>query len=122
MQEIDGVKFIIGDFLHENVKHKILNFFNNKIDIVISDMTSNTTGNKEVDSYRTGELCLNAMNFSIKILKKKCYFISKIFMGSSFGEINNIAKNLFEKVIKFKPTSSRQESRELYLICKNIRY
>ena len=55
-------------------------------------MAVNTTGNKNLDAISTGELTLNAMNFSIKYLKKNGSFLSKIFMGSTFNEIVKNAK------------------------------
>ena len=99
---------------------KIMLYFNNKIDVVLSDMAANTSGNKALDSYRTGELCLNAMNLSTKILSQDGVFLSKIFMGSIFQEINEIAKKNFKKVVKYKPLSSKKESKEIYIFCKGI--
>ncbi len=83
-------------------------------------MAANTTGNKNLDSYRTGELCLNSMNLALKILEKKGVFVSKIFMGSIFQEINEKAKKNFKKVIKYKPLSSKKESKEIYIYCEGI--
>ena len=60
------------------------------------------------------------MEFSKKILKNDGAFLSKLFMGSNFKEIENTAKKSFKKVIKYKPISSRKESRELYIFCKSI--
>ena len=120
MKKIDNVEFFCGDFLDLNIQNKIANFFSKKINVVISDMASNITGNKSMDSIRTAELCLGAMEFSKKILKNDGSFLSKLFMGANFKEIENNAKKSFKKVIKYKPISSRKESRELYIFCKNI--
>ena len=68
MKKIDNVEFFCGDFLDLNIQNKIANFFSKKINVVISDMASNITGNKSMDSIRTAELCLGAMEFSKKIL------------------------------------------------------
>ena len=83
-------------------------------------MAANTSGNKTLDSYRTGELCLNAMNLAIKILAQDGVFLSKLFMGSIYNEINEKAKNCFKKVVKYKPLSSKRESKEIYIFCKGI--
>ena len=120
MEKINNINFIKGDFNEEKVYNKIIDYFDNKIDIVLSDMASNTTGNKTLDTYRTGELCLNAMNLAIKILKKDGVFLSKIFMGSIFSEIDEKAKKNFKKVIKYKPLSSKKESKEIYIYCKGV--
>ena len=120
MKEIDNVNFIKGDFMDKDIYEKITSYFNGKIDVVLSDMASNTSGNKELDSYRTGELCLKAMNFSKQILKDDGVFLSKLFMGSIFKEINETAKKSFKNVVKFKPLSSKKESKEIYIYCKGI--
>ena len=120
MDEISNVTFILGDFLSDKIQERISKHFKTKIDIVVSDMASNTTGNKDLDSFRTSELCLNAMTFSRKILNNNGIFLSKFFMGSSFNEIQTKANAFFKKVVFYKPNSSRKESRELYMFCKNI--
>ena len=104
-----------------SLKKKIENNFDEKIDLVVSDMAVNTTGNKNVDSLVTGELSIEAMNFSLKILKKNGIFVSKIFMGSSFNEIVDSAKKNFKEFHVYKPPSSRKESKENFIICKNLR-
>ena len=120
MDSIYGVKFILGDINDQELIAKIKNYFDNKIDVIISDMATNTTGNKNLDSYRTGELCLNAMELATKLLDKEGVFLSKVFMGSVFTEINEKAKKSFKKVIKYKPLSSRKESKEIYIFCKGL--
>ena len=81
--EVENTFQIIGDFTQDIYKQKILNFFQGKIDIIISDMAVNTTGNKNLDSIQTSELCLDAMRFSKEVLKKNGIFVSKIFVGST---------------------------------------
>ena len=121
MLPIENTYQIKGDFTDNKNKTRILEYFNDKIDLVVSDMAVNTTGNKNIDSLVTGELCIEAMNFSLETLKKKGVFISKIFMGSSFNEIINLAKKNFKEFYVFKPPSSRKESKESFIICKNLR-
>ena len=120
-EHIDKVNKIVGDFTKSENKEKIKNFFNKKVDVVISDMAVNTTGNKNLDSIVTGELCIEAMEFAFEILDKKGKFVSKIFMGSSFNEIVADAKKKFREVNIFKPLSSRKDSKESFIICKFLR-
>ena len=120
MEKIYNVRFLKRDFLNPNTTEEIISYFNNRVDIVLSDMAANTSGNKELDSYRTGELCLNSMDFAKKILTKDGIFLSKLFMGSIFNEINEKANNYFKKVIKYKPLSSKKESKEIYIFCKGV--
>ena len=120
MEKIERVEFMQGDLLDSKIEIKIFGFFQKKIDVVISDMAANTSGNKNLDSYKTGELCLRAMDLALKILNKDGVFLSKLFMGSVFEEINKNAKKYFKKVVKYKPLSSKKESKEIYIYCKGI--
>ena len=120
MEKINNVDFIKGDLNESEIFDKILNFFNKKIDVVISDMATNTSGNKNLDTYRTGQLCIKSMDFATKILNKEGVFVSKLFMGSIFAEINKKAKETFKKVVVYKPLSSKKESKEIYFYCKGI--
>ena len=121
LDKIENVTHIKGDFTDEITQKKIEKNFDEKIDLVVSDMAVNTTGNKNVDSLVTGELSIEAMNFSFKILKKNGVLVSKIFMGSSFNEIVDSAKKNFKEFHVYKPPSSRKESKENFIICKNLR-
>jgi len=120
-EEIENVFQIIGDFTEKNYKKEILNFFEGKIDIVLSDMAVNTTGNKNLDSIQTSELCLDAMRFSKEILKYDGKFISKIFVGSTFNEIITESKKIFKNSKVYKPNASRKESKESFIICNMLR-
>ena len=121
MEKVDNVVQILGDFNAEENQTKIKNLFKSNVDVVLSDMAVNTTGNKNIDSIYTGELCKEAMLFSKKMLKKDGKFISKIFMGSSFNEIITETKLIFKEFKVFKPKSSRKDSKESFIICKNLR-
>ena len=100
---------------------KIADYFTKKIDVVLSDMAENTTGNKNLDVISTTELYEEAMFFSKEILKNNGTFISKIFMGSTFDEIIKKTKIIFKNVKVFKPVSSRKDSKESFIICKFLR-
>ena len=119
--EIENVFQIVGDFTEDIYKQKILNFFKGKIDIIISDMAVNTTGNKNLDSIQTSELCIDAMRFSKDVLKKDGIFVSKIFVGSTFNEIIDEFKKIFKRNKVFKPQASRKESKESFVVCSMLR-
>ena len=121
MEAIHNILQIKGDFTEKKNQSKINDFFKSNVDVVLSDMAVNTTGNKNIDSIYTGELCMEAMIFSKKILNSDGKFISKIFMGSTFNEIITEAKLIFKEVKVFKPKSSRKNSKENFIICKNLR-
>ena len=121
MDKIDNVHHIIGDFNDKESKNKIKQYFSSKIDLVISDMAENTTGNKNLDVISTSELCKEAMNFAKEILKENGSFVCKIFMGSTFNEIMKESKIIFNEVKVFKPSSSRKDSKESFIICRFLR-
>ena len=121
MSPINNGIHIKGDFTEPNIQEKIKKNLSKEFDVVMSDMAVNTTGVKNLDSIQTGELCKEAMTFSKKVISSKGYFISKIFMGSTFNEIVALGKKIFKEVKVFKPLSSRKESKESFIICKKIR-
>ena len=121
MEKIENIYQIKGDFTDELQQKKIFNYFGGKIDSIVSDMAVNTTGNKNLDALVTGELTIEALNFSTSMLKKQGNFVSKIFMGSSFNEIVSNAKKNFKEVNVFKPPASRKDSKESFIICKKLR-
>ena len=121
MENIDNTIQIKGDFTDTDTQNHIKNFLKKKPDVVMSDMAVNTTGIKNIDSIQTGELCKEAMIFSKDVISEKGFFISKIFMGSTFNEIVALGKKIFKEVKVFKPKSSRKDSKESFIICKNLR-
>ena len=60
-------------------KEKIKELFKGDLDVIVSDMAADTTGNKSLDAIRTNQLCMEAMDFSQKILKKWCICIKTIY-------------------------------------------
>ena len=121
MSPINNGIHIKGDFTEPDIQEKIKENLTKEFDVVMSDMAVNTTGIKNLDSIQTGELCKEAMIFSKKVISSKGYFISKIFMGSTFNEIVALGKKIFRDVKVFKPLSSRKESKESFIVCKKIR-
>ena len=121
MEPIDNTVQIKGDFTDDKTQQKIKELLVSKSDVVMSDMAVNTTGIKNIDSIQTGELCKEAMIFSKDIISNGGFFVSKIFMGGSFNEIVQLGKKIFKEVKVFKPKSSRKDSKEIFIICKNLR-
>ena len=121
MEAIENIIQVKGDFTDLESQEKIKGLFKSKVDVVVSDMAVNTTGIKDIDAIYTGELAMEAMNFSKEMLFKEGRFVSKIFLGSSFNEIVALGKKIFKEVKVFKPKSSRKESKESFIICKTLR-
>ena len=121
MEMIKNTTQIMGDFTETNIQNKSKTYLKKGADVIMSDMAVNTTGIKDIDAIQTGELCKEAMIFSRDVMSEKGFFISKIFMGSTFNEIVALGKKTFKEVKVFKPKSSRKDSKESFIICKNLR-
>ena len=121
MEPIPNIIQIKGDFTENKFQKIIKEQLHASADVVMSDMAVNTTGIKDIDAIQTGELCKEAIVFSKEVIKKQGFFISKIFMGSTFNEIVALGKKNYKEVKVFKPKSSRKDSKESFIICKNLR-
>ena len=121
MEKINNTIQIKGDFTDPKIQNLIKNELTKKPEVVMSDMAVNTTGIKDLDAIQTSELCKEAMIFTKDVVFSNGFFISKIFMGSSFNEIVALGKKIFKSVKVFKPQSSRKESKESFIVCKNLR-
>ena len=114
---IAGVVSLQKDFFAEDTKTLIINNLNNQFaDIVLSDMAANTTGHSATDHLRIIDLCENAFEFAINILKPGGHFIAKIFRGGTESDLLAKVKQNFTTVKHFKPAASRKSSSEFYLI------
>ena len=121
MEPIGNTLQIQGDFTDSKIQDEIIKNLQKKAEVVMSDMAVNTTGIKNIDAIYTGELCKEAMIFSKDVILDNGFFISKIFMGGTFNEIVAQGKSIFKEVKVFKPKSSRKDSKESFIICKNLR-
>jgi 23S rRNA (uridine2552-2'-O)-methyltransferase len=117
---IPGVISIQQDFFLSETKELIKNHLSDKtIDIVLSDMASNTTGHKATDHLKIMDLCENVFHFALEILKPGGCFVTKIFKGGIENELLSEIKQHFAVIKYFKPKSSRKESSESYLVAVN---
>jgi len=122
METIDNIFFYKKDFNDSDFLDFVNNFFKqNKVDIMLSDMAVNTTGNKDLDAIKTNAIALDVVNLSKLILKKKSSLLVKIFSGKDENILIKNAKELFKDIERIKPDSSRKESREMYLLCTDLK-
>lgn len=122
MEKIKNIFFFKKDFNDVDFLKFVDDFFNNsKVDLVLSDMAVNTTGNRDLDAFKTNSLALEVVNLSKNVLKNKSYLLLKFFTGRDDDILIKAVKDLFEKTIRIKPDSSRKDSREMYLLCKNLK-
>jgi len=122
IKEIPRVKFIQGDFTKDNIYQQIIKTIdNNKIDVVLSDMAPNMSGHISIDQPKSIYLNELALDITAKILQKNGRFLVKIFQGAGFDDYVKKIKNIFKKVIIYKPKASRPRSKEVYLIANIIK-
>ena len=123
MEPIEGVTFIHGSIDDEMIQEDALKRNDaNKFGLIISDMSPNKTGNKVSDQYTFYNIADSILEFSQNVLISKGTLVMKVFIGLGFEEFKSDLNEVFERISFFKPKSSRQESRETYVIAKNIRY
>lgn len=122
MDSIAGVDFIQGDFTEEDVFDELLRLIENRpVDLVISDMAPNLSGNKAVDQPAVMYLAELAVELAEKVLTSNGVFIAKLFQGQGFDPFVLQVRTLFNGVSIIKPDASRSRSREVYLVAKGLK-
>lgn len=117
MDPIPGVDFLQGDFREEAVLDALLTRIDGQnIDVVMSDMAANFTGNDSADSARSMYLVELALDMCHQVLKPNGAFVVKVFQGEGFDQFMKDVRNVFKVVKTRKPESSRARSREVYLV------
>lgn len=89
--------------------------------VVLSDMAPATTGRKDVDAFRSFELCRMALEVADRVLNENGHFVCKIFQGNEFSRFEKQVKQRFAECRVFKPESCRKQSKEIYIIAKHKR-
>ena len=122
MSAIADVTFIEGDFTEERVFNEIMAAVGNQpVDLVISDMAPNMSGIRTADQAAAMYLCELALDLASKVLRPGGDFLIKIFHGEGFDEYLRDVRRRFDKVQMRKPSSSRDRSREQYLLARGLR-
>ena len=117
IEPLSNAFIIQGNIEDEHVTDNILKISNSCVDVVLSDLSPNVSGNWELDHARQIDLTRNALRLSSIILKKRGKAVFKVFQGDMLNELVVELKKKFKKVILTKPNASRQVSSEIYLIC-----
>ena len=117
MDPLAGVSFLQGDFREENVLNELLNKIGGKnVDVVMSDMAPNMSGNDAIDQAKSMYLGELALDMCHQVLKKDGSFVIKVFMGGGFEAFMKELQKSFKTLKTRKPESSRARSREVYLV------
>ena len=114
---ISGVTVVKGDILLDAA---IIDLKGAKADVVLSDLSPNLSGIRNVDQARTAELALGAINFCRKNLKPQGAFVLKAFQGEAFNDVVGELKRNFRSVTVRKPPASRGESSETYVVARGL--
>jgi 23S rRNA (uridine2552-2'-O)-methyltransferase len=117
IEPLTGAFVIQGNIEDEDIINSILTISNSNVDVVLSDLSPNVSGNWDLDHARQIDLTRSALKLSDKILKKGGKVVLKVFQGDMLNELIVKLKKEFKKVILTKPNASRQVSSEIYLIC-----
>ncbi|MBM6594165.1 RlmE family RNA methyltransferase [Microvirga pudoricolor] len=118
---LPGVEFIQLDFLDETAPGKLIDMLGGPADIVMSDMAANTTGHKKTDHLRIMGLAEAAIYFAREILAPGGAFVAKVFQGGTESQLLADLKRDFAVVRHVKPSASRSDSAELYVLATGFR-
>lgn len=117
----DNVETIQGDATDPEVQREILNRFDGKADLILSDMAPNVSGIWEIDDLRQIHLTRIALAIADKLLRIDGWMVVKVFMGPEHESFIQDMRNMFEKVFIVKPKASRKSSAEIYIVAKNLK-
>lgn len=122
MDAIADVEFIHGDFTDEAVYQALLDCLGDKpVDLVISDMAPNMSGNAVIDQPAAMYLVELALDMAQSILKPGGAFVAKLFHGAGFDEYVKTVRQQYTKVVMRKPEASRARSRETYIVATGFK-
>lgn len=122
MDPIAGVDFLQGDFREQAVLDALLDkIADNKVDLVMSDMAPNLSGNDTVDQAGSMYLVELALDMCHQVLGPNGQFVVKVFQGAGFDEYMKDVKAAFKSVKIRKPESSRARSREVYVVASGYK-
>lgn len=121
MTSFDGVHFIQGDFTEQaSLAELEQSLAQQHVDVVMSDMAPNLSGHKSIDQPRAMYLAELAYDFAQHYLTQGGDMLVKVFQGAEFDQLLQLLKQAFQKVKVIKPQASKQQSREVYLMCRGF--
>lgn len=117
MEHIEGVHYIQGDFREESVLAQLEGLVQGRpVDVVVSDMAPNLSGNSTTDGARVEHLIELAVDFATHHLRPEGALVAKVFHGPGYDDLVKLFRNHFKLVKPLKPKSSRDKSSETFLI------
>ena len=122
IEPIKGITFLQADLTEDSTIDNIKQILRDKkVDVIISDMSPDISGNYSVDQARSIWLCEHSLELAEKLLKKNGNFVCKVFEGEDFPSFAVKITQKFKSVKHFNPIASRKSSSEKYLIAKSLK-
>ena len=121
MAPIAGVAFMQLDFLDPEASERLKAALGGPADVVLSDMAANATGHRKTDHLKTMALVEAAADFAFEVLAPGGAFLAKVLQGGTEASLLAMLKKRFASVKHVKPTASRADSAELYLLATGFR-
>jgi 23S rRNA (uridine2552-2'-O)-methyltransferase len=121
MDPIADVRFVQADFRSDEGLAAVLQALDGaQVDLVVSDMAPNLSGIDPVDQARSIHLGELALEFALSHLRPGGDLLVKVFQGAGLPEFQRAIGAHFAKVYVRKPKSSRDRSRETFLVGKGL--
>ena len=117
VEEIPRTFILRASIDDDNIVKDIFDYFGEKVNTVICDLSPQVTGNWSVDHASQISLNYSAVKITEQVLKKKGNSLFKVFDGEFSNEFYHYVKKKFLRVKLRKPKASRKPSSELYCIC-----
>jgi 23S rRNA (uridine2552-2'-O)-methyltransferase len=119
--ELDNVVTVVGDVLEEETLMEIMSLFPGKVDVVLSDLAPKVSGAWDMDHFRQVELAKVALEIAKRLLKRRGWFVVKVFQGSESDAYIREVRRAFRDIHIVKPQASRKGSAEIYLVAKDMK-
>jgi 23S rRNA (uridine2552-2'-O)-methyltransferase len=121
MAAVLGVQSVQLDFLDPRAPDEIKARLAGDADVVLSDMAANATGHRKTDQLRIMALAEAAAEFAREVLVPGGAFLCKVLQGGTEATLLARLKRDFTSVKHVKPSASRADSAELYLLATGFR-
>jgi len=118
---LPNVETLVGDITDEETQDEIMDMFQGKVDVILSDMAPDVSGTWDLDQYRQIYLARVALVIADRLLKRKGWMVIKTFQGSEHGKFVREMRDMFETVKIVKPKATRKKSAEIYLVARNLK-
>ena len=118
---LPGVKTLVGDVTLEETLQEIREFFPGRLDVILSDMSPDISGNWDLDQYRQIHLARITLVFADELLLRDGWLVVKTFQGSEHEKYVHEVREMFERVKIVKPKASRKNSAEIYLVAHRLK-